>query len=159
MALFGKSRDRTTAPSADELQALIDVFEDQIRTQENLLYGAALFFEAISILHEGHDAIIETYRKQLRNVIHTGRDNIQRAAALLGEVRADPSGAALLRQFTFNPFQGHPDPAGMQKRAQLFLETYKRIFPSRPRDREFTPEETLQLVDATARRYQELETA
>ena len=149
-ALWSMGKNKQGGPSQEEIQARILAFEEEIRAQDDLMYGAALFFEASSLLHE-NDPIVETYRKQFRNIIQTGRETSQRATALLEQAKKDPRRVSVLKQFDFAPFQGHPNPAEMLKRARIFIDTYNRVFPNRPRDQEFTREETFRLMEEAAR--------
>ena len=129
---------------------LIKWFGVEIEQQESLLYGVALFFECLSLLHDGEAALIETYRKQFRNVIQTGKETGQRARAVLQEVKTDPSKVTLIEQFNFAPCAGFSDAAGLAKRAGILLQMYEKLFPNRPRDRPFTKAETLRLMEAAA---------
>jgi hypothetical protein len=126
---------------------LIQRFEKEIERQQDLLYGVALFFEGISLLYAGQEDIIETYHKQFRNIIQTGRNVSQQAAALLEEVKQDQSKAPLLAQFNLTFCEGYPDPDGMTKRCGVMVETYRRLFPDRPRSQPFTDEETFRLME------------
>jgi hypothetical protein len=110
----------------------------------------ALFFEGISVMYGGQDAVVETYRKQFRNLIQSGADVVQQARALLAEVKRDPGKAVMLMEFGFSPCHGHPDPAGMLKRAKVLVRAYKGLFPGRPREQQFTDEEAFRLIDAAA---------
>jgi len=152
MALWSIGKAKQSGPSQEQAQARRKTFEDEIRLHDDLMYGAALFFEASSLLHE-NDPIVETYRKQFRNIIQSGRDATQRATALLEQARKDPRQISVLAQFDFAPFKGHPNPAEMLKRAKAFVDTYNRIFPGRPRDQEFTREDTFRLMEEAARAF------
>ncbi|MCE9614398.1 MAG: hypothetical protein K8T26_08985 [Lentisphaerae bacterium] len=125
-------------------------FEKEIARQEELLYGIALFFEGISLLFAGQDAVLETYRKQFRNIIQTGSAATERARTLLDEARLDARKIAMVEQFVFRPGDGHPEPERLAARAQLLVETYTELFPKRPRDQALTPEETLRLVETAS---------
>ena len=125
----------------------IKAFEQEIARQDDIIYGVALFFECLGVVHGSQSAMVETYRKQLRNVIQKGKETTQHAARLLKKVRQDPKNTHLLETFEFSPCAGHPDPAGMTQRAQVLAATYHRIFPDRPRSEGVTPEETLRLME------------
>ena len=128
----------------------IKAFEKMIHGQEDLMYGVALFFECISLLHAGETALIETYRRQFRNIIQTGTGAAQHAMTLLDQVKRDPAQLVQLKSVKFFPCQGHPEPEKMQQRALLLLETYTKIFPGRSKSDPFTREETLKLIEASA---------
>lgn len=125
----------------------ISAFDDEIARQEDIVYGVALFFECLCVVHANQPAVVETYRKQFRNVIQKGRERIAKAVTLRKTVRQAPTQFGALAEFDFNACEGHPRPEEMARRAQALVETYKRIFPGRSRSKEFTPKETLMLVE------------
>jgi len=125
----------------------IAAFDDEIARQEDLVYGVALFFECLCVVHANQPAVVETYRKQFRNVIQKGRERIAKAVSLRKTVRQSPTQFGALAEFAFNACEGHPHPEEMARRAQALVATYKRIFPGRPRSQEFSAEETLTLVE------------
>jgi hypothetical protein len=126
---------------------LIQRFEKDIERHEDLLYGVALFFEGVSLFNAGQEDVMGTYRKQFRNIVQSGRNVSQQAAALLEEVRHDRSSAQLLTQFNFAFCEGHTDPEGMLKRAEVMVECYRKLFPDRPRSQPFTGEEIFRLME------------
>lgn len=128
----------------------IAAFEQEIGRQEDVIYGVALFFECLSVIHSNQPLVVETYSKQLRNVIQKGNDMIRHATNLLERVRQTPKKAHLLEPFVFLPCQGHPDPAGMTQRAKTLVRTYNRVFADRPRSKDFTVEETMRLMEEAA---------
>ncbi|MFO7870277.1 MAG: hypothetical protein R6V03_02460 [Kiritimatiellia bacterium] len=140
-------KQQTKQPAEPDPREQIDEFERRIKLQEELMYGVALFFEGISKLQAGQDAVLETHRKQCRNIIQAGKVISQRARLLLRQVKQDRQKTHLLDEFEFSPFRGHPNPEEMEKRARILVDTYNRIFPDRPRSKEFTPEETFQLME------------
>ncbi len=125
----------------------IAAFDEEIARQEDIVYGVALFFECLCVVHANQPAVVETYRKQFRNVIQKGRERIAQAVALRKMVRQSPTQFAALAEFDFEACQGHPAPAEMARRAQVLVATYKRVFQGRARSKEFTPEETLLLIE------------
>jgi hypothetical protein len=125
----------------------ISEFEQEIARQEDLIYGVALFFECLNILHADQGAVVETHRKQFRNVIQKGKEATRQATMLLEDVRMNPAKVELLKQFVFAPCQGHPNPPEMARRAAILVEACGRIFPGRPRSDEFSSEETLKLIE------------
>ncbi|MCK5849985.1 MAG: hypothetical protein KAH23_03645 [Kiritimatiellae bacterium] len=131
---------------------VILAFEKMIHGQEDLMYGVALFFECISLLHAGQSALIETYRRQFRNIIQTGTDAAHHAMTLLEQVKHDPSQMLQLKRVRFSPCQGHPEPEKMQQRAMILLETYAKVFPERSKSDPFTREETLKLIESSSER-------
>jgi hypothetical protein len=125
-------------------------FEAEIERQEELLYGIALFFEGVSLVFAGQHDVIETYRKQFRNVIQNGSAATQRARDLLAETRQDARKLPLIEQYAFNPGEGYTDPPALVERARILVATYQDLFPDRPRETSLTPDETLKLLDAAS---------
>ena len=134
----------------DSAETRLARFEAEITHQEDLLYGIALLFEGISLLFTGQTDVVETYRKQFRNIIQTGRATTERARTLLDEARTDAHKLTVIEQFTFRPGEGHPEPEALVARAQVLVETYQRIFPERPREQSLSEDETLRLVEAAS---------
>ena len=141
------AREKTTKHSAQEA---LDAFAAEIGRQQDLVYGAALFFECLTVLHDGQPAVIETYRKQFRNIISVGNAAVDRAKALLEAARADHSHCNEVNAFSFTPFLEHPAPAEMVRRAEALISTYRHIFPERALSEDFTHGELLQLIDAAS---------
>lgn len=130
--------------------AITTAFEDEIRRQEDLLYGVALFFEGLSFLYGGQEDIVTTYRKQLRNIIQMDRSSIDHAQALLEQAKRDPAKAVLLRDFKFTPCQGHAQPAELCRRAKLLVESYAECFPGRPRSEPLMADDIVRVLTASA---------
>lgn len=127
--------------------AAISTFQAKIAAQEDIIYGVAIFFECLNYMHAGQGAIMETYRKQFRNIIQKGTEMVQHATRLLDEVRQDPKKVKELQQFAFTPCQDHPKPAEMTRRAEILVQTYRKVFPDRPRSKEFTNDEIARLIE------------
>ena len=138
------------APPPAEPDDILPWFDAQMATLDDIVYGVALLFEGMHLLYAGQDALIETYRKQYRNLIQSGKAVSQRGTTLLEQARSQPGEAIALRDFDFTAFQAHPDPAGLIARAQALVATYARLFPDRPRSRELTEEETFRLIEDAA---------
>lgn len=134
----------------EEAKKLIRAFEADIATNEDTLYGVALFFECLSLMHAAQPSVVETSRKQFRNIIQASKAESEQAEALLNHVRHHPEEAARLRQATFSPCQAHPQPKAMIKRARILVKTYEEIFPGRPRSRPFEKNEILRLLETAA---------
>lgn len=128
-------------------KTIIDDFEHEIARQDNIVYGLALLFECLMLIHEDQPSVIETQKKQFRNMIQKGNEVISRAGALLNEAKKNPQQIALLSQFVFSPCQGHPAPQRLSNRAELLTSTYEQIFPNRPRSQNFTREEIFTLIE------------
>jgi hypothetical protein len=125
-------------------------FDEEISRQEDIVYGTALFFECLSVVHANQPAVVETYRKQFRNVIQKGRERIGEAIQLRKTVRESPAQFGALPEFVFESCQGHAQPEEMTKRAVALVATYREIFQGRPRSREFTTDETLRLIESAS---------
>lgn len=139
--MFGRFT-KNTSP-----EVLIESFRKEINRQEDIIYGVALFFECISLIHANQDSVIETYRKQFRNIIQKGKETTAHASELLEHAVHDRKKTHLLQQFKFNTCEGHPTPEIMADRATALTETYCKIFPDRPREQDFTPDEILELIE------------
>ena len=137
----------TSASGGSGVNEVIQRFRQKIERQENLMYGVALFFEGICLLYAGQEAVIETFRRQFRNIIQTGTDTAHRAAALLKQVEQEPSRAATLEQFDFAPCRDHAEPEQMVQRAQIIFNVYRRLYPERSRSEPFTEDETMRIMD------------
>lgn len=129
----------------------LKTFETLIAEQEELLYGFALYFEGLSLLHAGQDAVLETHRKQFRNLIQAGSAEIQRARELLEEARANPMKLSMVEQFAFHLGDGHPDPAGLRIKAKALVTAYGSLFPGRPREQALDSADTMKLLAAASR--------
>lgn len=134
----------------DPASSPLDAFEREIAHQEGLLYGIALFFEGIALLHAGQDAVVATYRKQFRNIIQAGSAETQRARELLAEARRDAQKLRQVEQFTFHPGDGYADPVALTERATRLLTAYESLFPGRPREEPLAAADTLRLLDAAS---------
>ena len=126
---------------------LAEAFEKETARQEDILYGVALFFEGISLLFAGQEAIAETHRRQFRNIIRAGKQVCQWARTLLESARKEPGKLRLLREFEFLPYQDHPDPDALIERAQILVETYEELYPGRDRHERLTEEQILRLME------------
>jgi hypothetical protein len=134
-------------PSKKNPEELIAWFEGEIKRQDDIVYGTGLFFEGICILHAGQDGVIETYRKQFRNIIQTGKDVSKDAAVLLEQARRDASKVSLLEQFRFTFRGGQSDFEDIVKRAETLVATYQKLFPDRPRSQPLSVEESFRLIE------------
>ena len=153
-AVMNMSNDSFRATGRSDTRAAVTgpvrVLRDEIARQEDLLYGFALFFEGVSFLYAGQEAVILTYRKQLRNLIQANRQAIDQAQALLAQAEKDPAKERLLDHIKFSPGQGHPQPDEICKRARILVEAYNECFPDRPRSDPFSEHEIVQLLNAAA---------
>ena len=133
--------------------AVIQQFADQLASHEDLLFGVALFFEGLNILYEGHDETIASYRKQFRNIMQHGKEVALQAMKLLEDAKNDPASLNSLGAFRFTLGEGHEQPEEFVKRAEVLVETYKRIFPDRSRETPFSYEETMRLIEEAAESF------
>ncbi len=129
-------------------------FEKEIEHQEDIVYGVALYFECLHVIHADKTAIVETCRKQLRNVIQKGNERAKHARQLLEDAKRDSEKVALIRRFTFAPCEGYQNPELMTQRAETLAQTYMRIFPNRSRAQDFTDEEIFQLIEEASTAFE-----
>lgn len=146
------SPERLRAASETSDQEIIDTFRRELQRQEDILYGVALFFEGVSLLAEGQQSVVETYRKQCRNIIRAGRTEVDGATALLQRVARGDTDVHQLLRFRFSPCEGHSDPGEMIGRALALVEAYEQLFPKRPRMRPMDEPEMRRLMEAVADR-------
>jgi hypothetical protein len=137
-------------PPRQDPSAIIAEFEKELERQEDRLYGIALFFECVSLLYAGRSGVLETNRKQFRNIIVAGHTAIGQGRALAAKVRQDPGAIGAVRAFRFTYCEGHPNPIGLAARADALLKAYRNLFPVRPQDKAFSEEETYRLLEAAA---------
>ena len=127
-------------------QAIAD-FEQEITRQEDIVYGVALFFECLNLLHADCHATVDAYQRLFLEVIQKGQERLQQATELLESARKRTGKLSAIESFSFSPCEGHPAPAEMTRRAETLTRTYCRIFPGRKRSLELSHNETLQLLD------------
>lgn len=145
-----RENDAQARELSDTDKETLGAFEAEIRVQEDILYGVALFFEGLSLLHAGQNAIIETYRKHFRNVIQSGNEITQAAASLLDAARENPEKLAEVQAFAFSPCEGYLNPEELESRARTLVTTYEELFPGRPREQQFEESEVLKLIETAA---------
>jgi hypothetical protein len=145
----GDARQKLTP---EEGRKIARWFESEIADNENTIYGFALFFECLAVFHAHQVDILETCRKQFRNIIQSGKTDVTRAEAALAEARKDASRAGRLREFTFMHCQSHPQADELLKRARILAKTYDDLFPGRSRSRPFQEEEVVQLIENAAQK-------
>lgn len=137
-------------PPRQSPSVIMEEFCQEVDRQEDRLYGIALFFECISLLHAGQAGVLDTSRKQFRNIIVAGHASIAQARALADKAKQDPSSIDSIRAFRFTFCEGHPNPLGLAARADALLKAYRRLYPDRPADKPFTEDETYRLLDAAS---------
>jgi len=138
-------------PKADP-QQVIAAFEREIVRQEDIIYGVALLFEGLSLLLAGNEAVVETHRRQFRNIIRSGKHVTDWARTLMDQARQNPRRSRHLQEFNFLPCHEHPDPKVLVDRALVLVAIYEELFPGRSREQALTQDETLQLMEAAARK-------
>ena len=147
-ALHNPWNKRVPERSAGTRRSEIRAFEDLISRDRDLLYGMALFFEGLAVLYIEQEQIIQTYRRQFRNLIQNSQEKLDRAGELIDRVRRGDAPVQDLRRFNINLAEGYPDPEELLRRAEILVQTYEEIFPERDRSTPFSKEETLRLVEA-----------
>ena len=123
-----------------------------IRRHRDLLYGMALFFEGLAVLYLEQEQIIQTYRRQFRNLIRNNQEKLEQATALLDQARCGNVPLEELRQFDFDIGEWYPDPEGLVRRAEILVQAYQDTFPGRDRSTPFSKQETLQLMETAVTR-------
>ena len=141
--------------SGASFDMLVNGFEAELARQDDILFGIALFYEGVVLLLARQPAVVETHRKQFRNIIQNGRRVLDWGRTLLGDVRKEKGKAALLRNFTFMPGHGHPEPEKLVERAEVLVATYNEMYPGRVRNEALSADETLALFEAASARMAE----
>ncbi|MDA1045271.1 MAG: hypothetical protein O3C57_08625 [Verrucomicrobia bacterium] len=141
--------------SGASFDMLVKGFEAELARQEDILFGIALFYEGIVLLLARQTAVVETHRKQFRNIIQNGRRVLDWGKTLLIDVRKEKGKAALLRSFTFMPGHGHPEPERLVARAEMLVATYNTMFPGRGKEQALSEAETLALFEAASEKMAE----
>jgi hypothetical protein len=160
MTMSDADSNKTGSSGTDEVTSrweekhFLRSFDHEIRRQEDLLFGVALYFEGIQFLYAGQESVIETYRKELRNIIQHGKQEIEEATRLLEAARNDPSRVAALQEYRFQPCFGATHPAELAERAALLVATYGDVFSRRPRTAPLSEEEVLRLLNAASEKLQ-----
>lgn len=131
-------------------EEIISAFEKKITRHNDLIFGLGLFFECIGLLYAGQEDIIETYRKQFRNMISQGQTVADRAMSLVEESKTDSEVLPLLEQFNFTLCEHHTEPEKLVRRCEILVTVYERQFPGRARDQAFADEEIFQLMEAAS---------
>lgn len=147
MTWFGWGEDDDAAKVK---AAAIEKFESAIRQEESRLYGFALFFECLSLYRPPHDGLLETERKQFRNLIQSGRKQVDDAMTLLDQVRAGTQPLTAIEQYEFSYYQTDPRAGALIVRADALAAAYRGLFPDRPMAQPFTPAETYRLLEEAA---------
>jgi len=156
----GKSEEdivqRAVKETIPDISNLVSSCEQQLRELDDILYGIALYFECISLLHADQPTVIETYRKQLRNIIQRGKELASEASELLTRINKDPRTREALKGIRLNLAEEIPESEPIIKRAKLLVQLYEKYFPGRPRSQEFTEDELFTLMEASADKFDEL---
>lgn len=162
MALFRRKEKTEVSPSSPventipDLSKLISSYEEQLRELDDMLYGIALFFECISLLHADQPAVVETYRKQLRNIIQRGKELSNEASEILAHISKNSRDKEPLKRIKLNLAEEMPDAELVIKRAKILVQLYENLFPARPRSQEFIEEELFKLIEAAGEKFDEL---
>jgi hypothetical protein len=131
-------------------QAMVDLFEKDLLHHDDLLFGVGLFFECIALLYAGREDLIQTYRKQFRNMLQQGQQVSNAARDLINRATQDPDALALIPEFQFPLFDGLPEPEKMAARCELLTGAYGQIFPGRPRTQPLKDDDVFALVQVAA---------
>jgi hypothetical protein len=147
MTWFGWGDDGEEAKAK---AAVIEKFESAIRREESRLYGFALFFECLSLYRQAGDGLLETERKQFRNLIQGGRKQVDDAITMLDQVRAGTQPVTAIEQYEFNYSRSDPRAAELTARADTLAAAYRSVYPDRPMAQPFAPDEIYRLLEAAA---------
>lgn len=134
-------------------QAILEEFELELAHHEELVFGVGLFFECISLLYSGKDDLIQTYRKQFRNILQQGQQSSESARDLIQKVSRDPLSIESLRDFQFRLFEGHPQPEDMAARCEILADAYRALFRGRPRNQPLKDDDVFALVQSAVERF------
>jgi len=151
-AFWSGTQRKNGGNSREESRAVIDDYRRQISEGENIIYGLALYFEAINLFHEG-SPIVETYKKQFRNIIRGGRELLDKASRLLSDVESGAASLQELNAFDLDFLNGHPNADENRTRALLFYEAYTKHFSQRPRDKDLTQAEMFVVFEEAVRNF------
>jgi hypothetical protein len=131
-AAVGNAPESATAPQ--EVESLRD-----------RLFGVALFFSGLEILFEGQPQMLDTYRRQCRNLIQRGYAALDQADHSAG------SGPAAVPDLAGGGVEA-PEIRQLLGRADVLVAAYAAVFPGRNRSEALSREETLALMEAAALR-------
>jgi hypothetical protein len=101
--------------------------------------------------------VVETYRRQFRNIVMAGKVASHRAKLLISRVRRDPSQVSLLEELELGTCEGYPNPGQLQRRAKVLVDTFERIFPNRARTDDLAEPEILRLIEEGAEAFARLD--
>ncbi len=134
------------APPDPATMETIRAVDAAIRREESRLLGLALFFECLCFFHAPEDGLIETERKQFRNLIQSGRLQVDEAFSLLDQIKTGALPIAAIEPFTFTYLDSHPKPEALATRADALVSAYNSAFPDRPMTEPFSPPELYHLL-------------
>lgn len=141
--------DRKTPPRPDPVGTGGDAQDAATRqgveALRNRLFGVALFFSGLEILFEGQPQMLDTYRRQCRNLIQRGYAALDHAERILG------SGSAAIPDLA----GGGEEAAEVRQllgRADVLVEAYAQLYPGRNRSVALSREETMLLMESAALR-------
>ena len=139
----------SAAPAGDSSNSPA-LFEAELKRHDDILYGVAIFFECISLIHKESDVLISRYKTDLGKVIQSGTATAQNGWKLLDRTKKDPQYIPQLESFEIIPCNGYPEPEELTKRAEILVSSYSQLFPGRPREKEFTKQEIFQLIKSAS---------
>ncbi len=148
--MLKRSKESSSSPPVGNAGEILASFEREIVTQENILYGMALFYEGLSVLCSDSRETLASQETLFREMIRDGQETLDRARRLLEEARKDSQKVPLLTRFQFSLCEKHPTPAEMIRRARILAKTYDEVFPNRPREQPFAWEDVFRLMEAAA---------
>ena len=146
------SRREQAGDGLDEAAAQrIAEMEEAISARRELLFGLALFFEGLKRLYAGQEAVLNHHRERLVNIIMNDSAALDVAEDVLKRVKADPTRVEELEEIELpTSWKGYTNPRDLEERATALATAYDSVFGERPRDRDLTDEEAMQLIEAAA---------
>lgn len=120
-------------------------FERELTRHDDLIFGVSLFFECLSLLFAGREDVIQSYRKQLRNVLQQGQQVSDTGRDLLRRLQqSDESALDAARKFEFSLFLDGPEK--METRCEILANAYRKTFPGRARNQPLKDDDVFLLV-------------
>jgi hypothetical protein len=132
----------------------LESFEADIKRNEGIVQGAELFLQCMALYYAGQEAILNTYRRQFRNLIQTGKDKIRQAKELLHQAQSAGGDTTAMDNFEFAMFHDHPEPEQMVYRSEVIMVAFQRMFPDRNPADELNDAEKLKLIDSAVELFQ-----
>ena len=109
----------------------IKEFKNKIKWHEDYLFGLTLYRHLIGVI--GFVSKIDLLDEDYDKAIETQEDAINKAKAILENVKQDPNQVGRLAEFIFPATSGSKELDEMRKNVQTVLDKYDKAFPDRPK--------------------------